>query len=204
MTTAHRLGDPSSHEGDELVPPYVEHLRARGIAAVYVPQFEAEARAFVAWFRAIGARSTGGRAIARYIDEGRRQAFSERALRNRRIACQSFLAFVAEHAASRSAVVKVDKRRGRRAERTTEVLVEGHGLLRSSDIGVGGMYVDRLTMVSQGSTVRVRFKLNASDEQTITVSARVCFVHPQLGAGLEFVSLSPAAGERIRELVERA
>ncbi len=59
---------------------------------------------------------------------------------------------------------------------------------RSSDLGVGGCYVDTLSPFSVGATVRVRLE---RDEDRFEAEATVIYAHLSMGMGLVFTKIRP-------------
>jgi len=79
----------------------------------------------------------------------------------------------------------------------------GVGTRRCSDLSIGGMYLETVSTFTVGETLPIRFKLQDSDPQPITVRTRVHYVHPNMGVGLAFVDLSPGDRDKIERFVRR-
>ena len=160
--------------------------------------------------------------VETHVQEGRSRSLSERALRNRRVAAETYLGFLrTRHGApsetrmrttsasapseprmpTPAANGRAEKRRARRVPFITGVRVDDYGVRRSADISTGGIYLEMLTTAAPGSSVRLRFKLHAADREPITAIARVSFVLPQFGSGLEFLSMAPMDVLRIADFV---
>lgn len=60
---------------------------------------------------------------------------------------------------------------------------------RTSDIGLGGCYVDTLTPLSVGAVVRLRLE---RELRQVDAVAKVVFAHPSMGMGLRFCEVNPA------------
>ncbi len=95
-----------------------------------------------------------------------------------------------------------NRRKHDRSPFIQDVEVVGVGPLRCSDISIGGMYLDTVNEFAMGSTLTLRFKLRESDPGPIEVQARVTYIHPNVGVGLEFMDLSPEIQQQIQSLVE--
>jgi len=79
---------------------------------------------------------------------------------------------------------------------------------RTSDVGLGGCYVDTLTPLSVGAVVRVRLE---RELRHVDAVAKVVFAHPSMGMGLRFCEIdhshegtlqawvTEASGDRSRE-----
>jgi hypothetical protein len=204
------LDDPFDDE-ISLLRDFVAYLREKRVPAAFLPTFEAQACAFGARFYHHAASELDAAMLEIHVEEGHLEALSERALRNRRHAGQAYLDFLRQRhfrppgppaAAPRRA--QSDKRRAPRVPFVTEVRVDDYGVLRSADLSVGGMYLEKLTLATRGTPLRVGFRLRPSDAAPIVATARVSFVHPQFGAGVEFVSLAPADARIIADFVARA
>ncbi|HUJ79890.1 MAG TPA: PilZ domain-containing protein [Nitrospiria bacterium] len=95
-----------------------------------------------------------------------------------------------------------DNRQFQRMPFIQDVEVIGVGQHRCSDLSVGGLYLETVHPFPEGSIVSLRFKLHASDEQVLTVRARVVYVHEGVGLGLSFVDLHPYYREKIETFIK--
>jgi hypothetical protein len=59
---------------------------------------------------------------------------------------------------------------------------------RTSDLGLGGCYVDTITPLSVGTLVRVRIK---REQNTFEAAATVVYAHVSMGMGLAFTEIKP-------------
>lgn len=204
------LDEPFADE-EALLPQFVAELRARGVGDAYLPAFTLEARAFRARFGHVAAERLDAEMLEMYVEEARLRSLPERALRNRRVGVQSYLEFLQRRHATQSPAPELtiaegvpgEKRRDPRVPFLADVQVDNFGMKRSADISVGGIYLERLTTAACGTSLCLRFKLRSTDPEPITAVGRVTFVHPQFGAGLEFVSMAPEDSDRIADLVAR-
>lgn len=223
------LDDPFE-EHDPLYRDFVAYLRSQRIPEIFLGAFEAEARALSHRFANVKTEALDAERLAVHLQEGHRAALSERALRNRAVAGKAFLDFLRVRERRRQPepprapapalplaerrpspppppppkdTPPSEKRRYRRVPFLADVRVDDFGLLRSADLSTGGMYLEKLTMVTRGTFVRLHFKLYSSDPETISVTARVTFVHPQFGAGLDFVEIRHDDRRRIASFVDR-
>jgi hypothetical protein len=73
---------------------------------------------------------------------------------------------------------------------------------RASDISMGGLYLETRSAWNFGDVVDVNFRLRAADRQPLHMSARVVYVDPGVGVGLDFVDPPPEARRAIRRYVE--
>jgi hypothetical protein len=96
-----------------------------------------------------------------------------------------------------------ERRRQKRIPFLKEIEVVGLGIFRSSDISIGGMYLESMQDFPAGTLLDLRFKLNHSDEEPILLQARVLYSQPHVGLGLAFVNINSADRERILKLVEQ-
>jgi hypothetical protein len=208
------LDEPFADD-DALLPEFITELRARRIADIYLPAFEHEALAFRTRFRHAPTEHLDAGMLDVHVEEGRLQSLPERALRNRRVGVHAYLDFLQRR--RRAALPPLpapvptattgrpaEKRCDRRAPLLTDVRVDGFGVKRSADISVGGIYLEGLTTAARGTSLRLQFELFDVGRSAITATARVAFVHPQFGAGLEFVSMAPEHARRIADFVARA
>jgi PilZ domain len=95
-----------------------------------------------------------------------------------------------------------ERRRNRRVHFVKEIEVVGVGTRRSTDLSIGGMYLDTHEHFPQGTYIELRFKLHDTDPQPIQVHARVLYVHEGVGIGLGFINLKPEDGVKIMKFVE--
>lgn len=82
-----------------------------------------------------------------------------------------------------------------------EVEVVGYGPRRSSDLSVGGMFLESIAGYPLGTVLQLRFKLKEEDPTPIAVEARVLYAANGIGVGLEFLDLVPEDRMRIAALV---
>lgn len=66
--------------------------------------------------------------------------------------------------------------------------MSGRREVRVADLGAGGCYVDTLTGVVPKETVGLTFLLQ--EGTTMALSGTVAYVHPGIGFGVEFTSLT--------------
>jgi len=116
------------------------------------------------------------------------------------IAASTRLRAEAEHEPG-SGASGAEARRFRRVPFITEVEVTGVGMRRSSDISIGGMYLETVHQVPDHDQLELRFKLNENDPQPVIVHARVAYHHPGMGVGLTFTAMSEGTRALIQQLV---
>ena len=162
--------DPPFADEDSLMPQFVAHLRTKRIADAFLPAFEFEARTFQARFRQVATEHLDSAMLEVHVQEGRLQSLSERALRNRRVGVQAFLDFLQRRRRARRRRRSPPPRRVDRPRSVvisvcrfyeTDVRVDDFGVMRSADISVGGIYLERLTLAVRGTSLRLHFKLRS-------------------------------------------
>lgn len=82
----------------------------------------------------------------------------------------------------------------------TEIRIDGSTVGRASDVSVRGLFLETLTPYAVDTVLNVALRL---DGDVIEVAARVAFVDPGVGLGLEFKRLSAAARHRLDAAVHR-
>jgi hypothetical protein len=82
----------------------------------------------------------------------------------------------------------------------TEVRIEGVTVGRASDISARGFFLETLTPYAVGGVLTVALRI---DTDAIEAGARVVFVDPGVGMGLEFKRLSSAVRHRLDAAVHR-
>jgi c-di-GMP-binding flagellar brake protein YcgR len=95
----------------------------------------------------------------------------------------------------------------RRREKRAAVLVEvvwdgktGHYDARTSDLSMGGCFVDTVGRVLSGE--RLRFKLRVSDKEWIEVEGIVTYAYPNVGFGVQFTEVSEVDKKKLEKLVQ--
>jgi c-di-GMP-binding flagellar brake protein YcgR len=73
---------------------------------------------------------------------------------------------------------------------------------RASTLGGGGLFLEKSQELTPGSEVAVRFR-PAKHLPFVEARAKVCYVTPDQGAGLEFTELSPEHNQIILRLIHR-
>lgn len=73
---------------------------------------------------------------------------------------------------------------------------------RSSDLSIGGMYLDTLQHYEVGAVMGIAFKLHPSDRQPLRLRALVVHFDPGVGVGLDFVDPPRHIRHVIRRFVE--
>lgn len=82
-----------------------------------------------------------------------------------------------------------------------EIEIVGLGMRRCSDISIGGIYLETVSVFPEGTLLDLRFKLHDTDEYPIQVRARVTYIHPGMGVGLFFTNLSAQDTQKIQEWI---
>ncbi|HEV8324145.1 MAG TPA: PilZ domain-containing protein [Myxococcota bacterium] len=186
------------------VAEFFEYLRRGEVPEPYLSVYQAEAEAFVAAFEDRSIAALGPAEVERYLEIHRRAGATERHLRNLAVVCEALLSFLSAPAAPRLPPQSpAEHRRHRRIPFLKEVEVLGVGVRRSSDLSLGGIYLETVTAFHDAEVLGVRFKLRDDDPLPVQVKARVAYQHEGLGVGLSFVDLSPADHARIEQLIDR-
>ncbi|MEP6706071.1 MAG: PilZ domain-containing protein [Pyrinomonadaceae bacterium] len=101
--------------------------------------------------------------------------------------------------------VMQDRRRNERVPLPMEVDWEGDsGKHRSriSDISISGCYVESLAQVTVGE--RVRFQIQLPNGEWLPLIGAVVYVHPQVGFGVNFSTLTERVKDLLAELMDYA
>ncbi len=85
----------------------------------------------------------------------------------------------------------------------TEVEIEGMGVYRSSDLSIGGIYVDTLVTSKPGTLLCLRFKIQGVEEEEITVASKVMSEHKGVGMSMAFVDLSEKDQKALSSFIEK-
>src|SRR4030067_2477779 len=95
-----------------------------------------------------------------------------------------------------------EKRQGARSFAVTDVTFVHSGMVfhgRSNDLSPGGLYIDTINPMSEGSTISFQFKLpNDESENPISGEGRVVWTIHMQGMGMSFTRLSDEDSERIK------
>lgn len=70
---------------------------------------------------------------------------------------------------------------------------------QTSDLSLGGCYVKTLVSIPVGTKLMVSLWLG---EDNVTISAMVVTGHPQVGNGIQFLSMLPPDRDRVRSFLE--
>lgn len=104
----------------------------------------------------------------------------------------------------RNLVVTDERRREERASVLVEVLWEGktgHYDARTSDLSMGGCFVDTPGRVMAGE--RFTFKLRMPGEDWIEVEGTVTYAYTNVGFGVQFTNISEVNRKKLEKLVKR-
>ena len=96
-----------------------------------------------------------------------------------------------------------DRRQCKRIPFIKEVEVLGVGILRCSDLSIGGMYLETVNSFPVGTVFDLKFKLRDADEHSVYVPARVIYKHEGIGVGLCFYHLKLEDRQRIEKFIEQ-
>jgi len=70
---------------------------------------------------------------------------------------------------------------------------------QTSDLSLGGCYVKTMATIPVGTKLGVSLWLG---EDKVTISAMVVTCHPQVGNGIQFLSMLPPDRDRVRSFLE--
>lgn len=94
-----------------------------------------------------------------------------------------------------------EHRRYPRVPFRTEVFMVGSTSTgRTSDLSEGGMYLETNQYLEVGDRLQLRFRLRSEDD-LLTVVGRVVFCDPGVGAGVDFVDITPGQRLAIRSFI---
>jgi c-di-GMP-binding flagellar brake protein YcgR len=99
--------------------------------------------------------------------------------------------------------VNDERRREKRAPVLVEVLWEGntgHYNARTSDLSMGGCFIDTIGRVTSGE--KLRFKLRLPDEEWVEVEGTVTYAYPNVGFGVQFTNVSEIDKKKLEKLVK--
>ena len=97
-----------------------------------------------------------------------------------------------------------ERRQHKRAPFIQDVKIIGGGTVRSTEISVGGMYLEMIQSYPEGSVLELQFKLRNTDEKPINVQARLLYKHSHIGIGLCFLNLTSEDRTKIEKFVDQA
>jgi hypothetical protein len=92
-----------------------------------------------------------------------------------------------------------DRRRMPRTPLIREVKIDQLGVRRGVDFSTDGMYVEILAPYPAGTVLPVSLRFH---DETIQVEAKVIFVDPGIGMGLQFKRMSSSARHKLQALVQ--
>jgi PilZ domain-containing protein len=97
-----------------------------------------------------------------------------------------------------------DRRHSARGTLFTEVQYEGAGIraeTRISDINVSGVFIDTLSPLPVGASLKVVFTLPGG--QKVATDAVVVHSQPSIGMGVAFTDLGPDEARLIQETIDK-
>src|ERR1700741_5422097 len=97
-----------------------------------------------------------------------------------------------------------ERRQHKRVPFIQDIKIVGGGTVRSTEISVGGMYLEMIQTYPEGAVLDLQFKLKNTDEKSINVQARLLYKHSHVGIGLTFLNLTPEDRIKIEKFVEQA
>ena len=96
-----------------------------------------------------------------------------------------------------------ERRNSTRVALITEVQYEGAGILaetRLSDISLSGVFIDALSPLPEGATLKLTFDLPRG--QRVTAEGVVVHSQPRIGMGVEFTNLKPEDAKLIQDALD--
>ncbi len=95
-----------------------------------------------------------------------------------------------------------EKRRYVRVPFNREVNMEGSlAPIRASDLSLGGMYLETRQALNAGEVIEIGFTLHP-DDPPLLVGARVVYIDPGMGVGIDFVEVPDDIARAIRHFIE--
>ena len=83
-----------------------------------------------------------------------------------------------------------------------EVEIVGGIRVQSTQLGLGGMFLETTNEFPVGSLLPLRFKLSENDSEPIQLKARVLYAEPGVGIGIEFKNLPWKLLTKISDFIE--
>ncbi len=80
-----------------------------------------------------------------------------------------------------------------------DITVDGTKMCTSIDISEGGIYISAIQIFEENSILELSIPFKGDE---LKVKARVVYIQPGIGMGLEFIDLSGEQKKSIRELIE--
>ena len=71
--------------------------------------------------------------------------------------------------------------------------------VQTSDLSLGGCYVETMVTIPVGARLDVALRLG---QEKVMISAIVVTCYPQVGNGIQFLTMPPAARNRVRSFLE--
>jgi hypothetical protein len=68
-----------------------------------------------------------------------------------------------------------------------DILVDGTKMCTSMDISEGGLYISAIQIFEENSVIELTIPFRGDK---LTIKARVKYIHPGIGMGVEFIDLS--------------
>jgi len=95
-----------------------------------------------------------------------------------------------------------EKRQGSRSFGVADVTFDHNGMVfqgRISDISLGGLYIDTINPLPEGSTIGLQFRLPNDESGSLVLGeGRVVWNTQMLGMGISFTRLSDEDKDRIK------
>jgi len=95
-----------------------------------------------------------------------------------------------------------ERRQHKRKPFIKEIEIINVGLLRSSELSVGGMYLETILSYCAGTVLELQFRLRDTDEHPINVQGQVLYSHKHVGVGLSFLNLKLEDRQKIEKFIE--
>ncbi|HSG04902.1 MAG TPA: hypothetical protein VLB09_00735 [Nitrospiria bacterium] len=95
-----------------------------------------------------------------------------------------------------------ERRQIKRIVFTEDVEIIGGSRVKSTQLGLGGMFLKTQEAIPDGTFLPLRFKLGESDSDPIEIEGRVIYGKPGVGVGIAFCSLPWEVLRRISDFIE--
>ena len=207
---------------DPLIQQFVAYIQRRGVPEHFHELYRSEAAVILSLAGVSSLEQLSHDRLAASVRD------AERRLQNRKAVCAALEAFLAYRAKEpshddsddsddsddegrdsidRSPAVAHpagnEHRRYVRVPFNREVDVVGSlGGNRASDISIGGIYLETRSAWTSGDFIDLNFRLRPADPGPLHMRARVVYVDPGVGVGLDFIDVDHKTRTAIRHYVE--
>ena len=207
---------------DDVVADFLDYLRRAALPRPFLPTYEREARRFLSAFPDRRPEQVDHDDVDAYLGAAQAAGATEQQIRDYKVVAEAVVWFLKQRAPSlppprlpepprpspgpqtaQSAPPPPGKgrRQHKRVAFIRDVMIHGLGYCRCSDLSRGGMFLETHMNVGVGSELDVTFRIHPDRPEAVSARVRVVYEHPQVGAGLMFISLSEDSQDQIDEFV---